>query len=102
MGAYQTILWSLMNDSDSKGVTLSEWLIGAYRSVLFRYLVLEYKGLLLLYPLLALVVSALLNSQYTEFHLEYVDYDLRIQYAGYSPAIPRNLLTRGYEPGSLG
>jgi hypothetical protein len=32
--------------------------------------VLEYKGLLLLYPLLALVVSALLNSQYTEFHLE--------------------------------
>ena len=70
MGAYQTILWSLMNDSDSKGVTLSEWLIGAYRSVSFRYPVLEYKGLLLLYPLLALVVSALLNSQYTEFHLE--------------------------------
>jgi hypothetical protein len=23
-----------------------------------------------------------------------VDYDLRIQYAGYSPAIPRNLLSR--------
>ena len=36
----------------------------------------------------------ILDSQYTEFHLEYVDYDLRIQYAGYSPAIPRNLLSR--------
>ena len=44
----------------------------------------------------SLVVSALLNSQFTEFHLEYVDYDLRIQYAGYLPAIPRNLLSRYY------
>jgi hypothetical protein len=36
----------------------------------------EYKGLCLLHPLLALVVSALLYSQYTEFHLEYAYYDL--------------------------
>ena len=42
----------------------------------------------------SLVVSVLLNSQYTEFHLKYVDYDLRIQYPGYSPAIPQNLLSR--------
>ena len=55
----------------------------------------EYKGLLLLYPLLALVVSVYVYSivNILSFTLN-VDYDLRIQYAGYSPAIPRNLLSR--------
>jgi hypothetical protein len=38
--------------------------------------VLSIRVYCLLYPLLALVVSAILSSQYTEFHLEYVDYDL--------------------------
>ena len=41
----------------------------------------------------SLVVSAYSIVNILSFTLN-VDYDLRIQYAGYSPAIPRNLLSR--------
>jgi hypothetical protein len=39
----------------------------------------------------SLVVSAILYSQYTEFHLEYTDYDLRTVY------LPEILLKKSYQ-----